>query len=68
MRTFTMLRRMLLLQKDIMKEITQIRKQLSNQDNNIMVIFDYLKQFEGAKQKELEQKERQRKGYKTGKE
>lgn len=43
MRTFTMLRRMLLLQKDIMQEITQIRKQLSDQDNNIMVVFEYLK-------------------------
>lgn len=68
MRTFTMLRRMLLLQKDFMQEITQIRKQLSEQDNNIMVIFEYLKQFEEAKQLELEQKERVKIGYKTGKE
>jgi len=67
MRTFTMLRRMLLLQKDIMREIAQIRNQLSEQDNNITVIFEYLKQFEIAKQQELEQKERQRIGYKTGK-
>ena len=68
MRTFTMLRRTLLLQKDIMQEITQIRKQLSNQDNNIMDIFEYLKQFEEAKQQEIEQKERPRIGYNTGKE
>ena len=67
MRTFTALRRMLLLQKDFMQEITQIRKQLSDQDNNIMVIFEYLKQFEEAKQQELEQKERPKIGYKTGK-
>jgi hypothetical protein len=67
MRTFTMLRRMLLLQKDIMKEITQIRKQLSEQDNNLSLIFEYLKQFEEAKQHELEQKERIKIGYKTGK-
>jgi hypothetical protein len=65
MRTFTTLRRMLLLQKDIIQEITQIRKQLSDQDNNIMVIFEYLKQFEEAKQLELEQKERPKIGYKT---
>jgi len=68
MRTFTMLRRMLLLQKDIMQEIAQIRKQLSNHDNNIMVIFEYLKQFEEAKKQELEQKEPPRIGFKTGKE
>ncbi|MFA5971222.1 MAG: ORF6N domain-containing protein [Lentimicrobiaceae bacterium] len=68
MRTFTMLRRMLLLQKDFFQEITQIRKQLSEQDNNIMVIFEYLKQFEEAKQLELAKKERVKIGYKTGKE
>ena len=68
MRTFTMLRRTLLLQKDIMQEINQIRKQLSDQDNNIMDIFEYLKQFEEAKQQEIEQKERPRIGYNTGKE
>jgi len=63
-----MLRRMLLLQKDIMQEINQIRKQLSDQDNNIMAIFDYLKQFEEAKQQESEQKERPRIGYKSSNE
>ena len=68
MRTFTILRMMLLLQKDIMQEITQIREQLSDQDNNILVIFDYLKQFEEARQQESEQKKRPRIGYKTGKE
>jgi len=63
-RTFTMLRRMLLLQKDIMKEITLIRKQLLEQDNNIILIFEYLKQFEQAKQLQLDQAERKRIGYK----
>ncbi len=67
MRTFTMLRRMLLLQKDIIKEITQIKQQLSEQDNNIMLIFEYLKQFEEVKQQEIEQKERPLIGFKTGK-
>ena len=68
MRTFTMLRKMLLLHKDIIQEITQIRKQLSEQDNNIMLIFDYLKQFEEAKQQDQEQKERPMIGFKTRKE
>lgn len=68
MRTFTMFRRMLLLQKDILHEITQIRKHLSDQDNNISLIFEYLKQFEEAKQQELEQEERPKIGFKTGKE
>ncbi len=68
MRTFTMLRRMLLLQKDIMQEISQIRKQLQEQDNNIMLIFEYLKQFEEAKQQQLEQANRKRIGFSTVKE
>lgn len=41
-----------------------IRKQLSEQDNNILVIFEYLKQFEEAKHQELEQANRKRIGFK----
>lgn len=67
MRTFTMLRKMLLLQKDIIHEIAQIKRHLSGQDSNITLIFEYLKQFEEARAKELEQKERSRIGYKSGK-
>jgi len=65
MRTFTMLRRMLILQKDIMQEINRIRNQLQEQGNNILLIFEYLKQFEEAKQQQLEQATRKRIGYKT---
>lgn len=68
MRTFTMLRRMLLLQRDIMQEISLIRKQLQEQDNNILIIFEYLKQFEEAKQQQLEQANRKKIGFKTDKE
>ncbi len=67
MRTFTRLRRMLLLQKDFMQDITQIRKHLTDHDNNISLIFEYLKQFEEAKQLELEQKERPKIGFKIKK-
>ena len=63
MRTFTMLRRMLLAQKDIIQEISQIRKQLSEQDNNIMLIFEYLKQFEESKQQQIDQANRKRIGF-----
>ncbi len=68
MRTFTILRRMLLLQKDIMHEIGQIRKQLQEQGNDIMLIFEYLKQFEEAKQNQLDQANRKRIGFKADKE
>jgi len=65
MRTFSMLRKMLLLQKDITHEISQIRKQLYEHDNKIILIFEYLKQFEEAKKQQLEQANRKRIGYKT---
>jgi hypothetical protein len=65
MRTFTMLRRMMFLKNDVMQEISQIRKQLSEQDNNITLIFEYLKYFEEAKQQQLEQAQRKRIGYKS---
>jgi len=65
MRTFTMLRKMLLLHQDIIKEIDKIKQQLSEQDKSIMLIFEYLKQFEEAKQQQLEQVNRKRIGFKT---
>jgi hypothetical protein len=68
MRAFTLLRKTLLLQKDIVQVINQIRLQLQEHDNNINVIFEYLKQFEESKQQQLEQANRKRIGYKTNKE
>ena len=65
MRTFTMLRKMLLLQKDVMFEIDHIKRELSNQGNNIQLIFEYLRQLETAKQQELEQKNRKLVGFKS---
>jgi len=49
MRTFTMLRKMLLLHKDVMLEINSIKQAIENQGNNIELIFEYLKQFEAVK-------------------
>ena len=63
MRTFTMLRRMLLLQKDVLQEISQIREQLNEHDNNINLIFEYLKQFEEARQQQIEQANRKKIGF-----
>ncbi len=64
MRTFTMLRKMLLVHKDVMKEIDVIKRTISDQDQNIQLIFEYLKQLEQAKQQELDQQHRKRIGYK----
>lgn len=65
MRTFTMLRKMLMLNKDVMLEINIIKQAIEEQGNNIELIFEYLKQFEAVKQQELEQKNRKSIGFKT---
>ena len=67
-RIFNRMREMLLMHKDILLELETIKQQLSEHGNQIMIVFEYLKQFEQAKQQELEQKERPLIGFKTGKE
>jgi len=63
-RTFTILRKALLIQKDIMQEIGNIKRQLNEHDDKILVIFEYLKQVEESKQQQLEQGKRKKIGYK----
>jgi hypothetical protein len=65
MRTFTLLRKMLLFHKDIIQEIQGLRKQLTEHDNNILLIFEYLRQFEQAKQQQLDQDNRKQIGFKS---
>jgi len=64
MRTFTMLRKMLLVHKDVMKEIDAIKRAISDQTRDIQLIFEYLKQLEQAKQQQIDQQDRERIGYK----
>jgi len=45
-------------------EIENIKQQLSEHNDKIMIVFEYLKQFEQIKQQELEQKNRPKIGYK----
>lgn len=63
MRTFTMLRKMLLMQKDFMQEIEKIRKHLSEHDNQFLMIFEYLKQVEESRQQQIDQANRKRIGF-----
>lgn len=67
-RIFTKIRALLTTHKEIMQKLEQIEKKDIEQDEKIMLIFEYLHQFEHAKQQESEQKERPRIGFKTGKE
>jgi hypothetical protein len=61
---FVKVREMLLTHKDILLKIELIERKLAGHDKKIILIFEFLKQLEQAKQKELEHKERKRIGYK----
>lgn len=63
MRTFTLLRKMLLVQEDFLHELAQIKKSIADQGGVIQYILDYLKEFEEAKQREQEQRNRKRIGF-----
>lgn len=68
MRTFTLLRKLLLVHKDVMVEIDKIKETIEKQDQNIQVIFKYLKQLEQGRQQELDQINRKRIGFKRNNE
>lgn len=67
MRIYVRIREMMILNKDIVKQLENIQNKLASHDDQIMVIFEYLKQFEEIKQQEIEQKERPLIGFKTKK-
>jgi len=68
MRIYTRIRHMLLTHKDILLKLEKMEQKLSGHDEKILLIFEYLKQFEEAKQQELEYKNRKRIGYKRSEE
>lgn len=59
-RTFTKMREMLLTNKDFLMELENIKQKLGSNSNDIELIFNYLKQFEQAKQQELEYQSREK--------
>ena len=68
-RVFIRMREMLATHKDILRKLEQIEKKDIEQDQKILLIFEYLKQLEQAKQTELEQGPRKEiKGYRKDKE
>lgn len=67
MRVYTKIRNMLATHKDLLLKFEQFETKLADHNDKIMLIFEYLKQFEEAKQHELEQKERPLIGFKTKK-
>jgi hypothetical protein len=66
--TFVKLRELMFMHKDVVHQLEQVQNKLTEHDNQLMVIFEYLKQLEKAKQQELEQKNRPKIGFKPPKE
>jgi phage regulator Rha-like protein len=63
-RIFIKMREMLASHKEILHRLDKIEHYMAEHDNQILVIFEYLKQLEQAKQQELDHKDRKRVGYK----
>lgn len=63
-RVFTKMRKLLETHKEILKKLEEIQKKDIEQDNKIILIFNYLKQLEQSKQEQFEQSGRKRIGYK----
>jgi len=64
MRVFTKMRALLDSHKEILRKLESIEKKDIEQDEKILLIFEYLKQLEQVKQEETLFKERKRIGYK----
>ncbi|HOE05343.1 MAG TPA: ORF6N domain-containing protein [Bacteroidales bacterium] len=63
-RIFTKMREMLETHKDILSKLDELERKGIERDEKIMLIFEYIKQFEEAKQQELEYRNRKPIGYK----
>jgi hypothetical protein len=66
--TFVRLRELMFVHKDVIHQLEQVQKKLSEHDHQILIIFEYLKQFEKTKHQELEFKNRPGIGFKRSKE
>jgi hypothetical protein len=65
MRVFTKLRALLESHAEILRKLDSIEKKDIEQDNKILLIFEYLKQLEQAKQEEISSKEKKHAGFKS---
>jgi hypothetical protein len=66
--TFIKLREILFQHKDVIHQLEKVQHKLEEHDNQLLIVFEYLKQFQQAKQQESEQKSRIRIGFKPSKE
>ncbi|PCH66651.1 MAG: hypothetical protein COC01_07565 [Bacteroidetes bacterium] len=60
---FIKMHEMLLTHKELFTKLNELEKKFTDHDDKIMLIFEYLKQLEKAKQEELEFKKRKKIGF-----
>ena len=63
-RIYTKMRIMLSTHQEMLKKFEQFETKLANHDEQFLLIFEYLKQFEEAKQQQFEQNNRKKIGFK----
>ena len=63
-RIFTKMREMLMAHKDVLIQIEKIQNKLADHDNDILLIFEYIKRIEIEKKQNIEQKNRKKIGFK----
>jgi hypothetical protein len=63
-RVYSKIRNMLATHRDLLLKFEQMETKLADHDSSIMLIMEYIKQFEVAKQQELEQKNLPKIGFK----
>jgi len=62
-RVFTKMREILETNQEILNKLDELERKGIEQDDKIMLVFEYIKQFEETKQQELKYKNRKRIGY-----
>jgi len=67
-RVYTRMRQLLQSYSEILKKLDDLQKNDDEQDQQIQLIFEYLKQLEVAKKEEIEFKERKRIGFRRSEE
>jgi hypothetical protein len=65
MRVFTKIRALLESHKEILRKLESLEKKDIEQEDKILLIFEYLKQLEQVKQEETQFRERKRIGFKS---
>jgi len=63
MRVFSQMREILASHKEILKKLEELERKDIEQDDRIMIILEYIKQLEKARQDEVEFKDRPRIGF-----